>query len=203
MTLTRRPGEVERLIDVTKGEAMAAANARDGRGPSRIPWRAIGWSVPPLILLLPLVANAPWTLSDYIFAGVLMGLVGAGLEFAVRKGNPSYSMAAGVALAAIFLLLWISGAVGIIGSEQDDVNMLFLGVPAVALLGAIGALFRPTGMALAMAAAAIAQASVPVAGWVLWPASRGSIWQPEVVVLTGFFTVMWLLSAWLFRKAAD
>lgn len=168
-----------------------------------MPWRIIGWSIPPLVLLLPLVSNAPWTLSDYIFAGVVMGLVGLGVELAVRRGNPAYTMAAGLALAATFLLLWISGAVGIIGSEQDDVNMLFLGVLAVALLGSIGALFRPTGMALAMVAAAIAQACVPVAGWAFWPESRDSIWQPEVVVLTGFFTGMWLVSAWLFRKAAD
>lgn len=179
------------------------AHAQDPSGPSRFPWRTIGWSIPPLLLLVPLVGNAPWTLADYVFAAGMMGLVGLGAELAARKRNRIYSMGAGVALAATFLLIWISAAVGIIGNEQDDVNILFLGVIAVAFFGAICALFRCNGMALAMAAAAIAQATVPAAGWALWPDSRDSIWQPEVLVLTGFFTGMWLLSGWLFRKAAQ
>ena len=29
------------------------------------PWRIIGWSIPIVLLLLPLVAGAPWTLSDF------------------------------------------------------------------------------------------------------------------------------------------
>lgn len=178
------------------------ADADNSSGGHGIPWRMIGWGTAALLLLLPLVTNAPWTLSDFIFMGLLMASVGLGLELAVRKGNAAYRAAAGVALAAGFLLVWINGAVGIIGSEQEDANLLFGGVLAVALLGSIGALFRPAGMGLAMTAAAVAQALVPVVAWVLWPKSTASILQPEVLVLTGFFAGMWLLSAWLFRKAA-
>jgi hypothetical protein len=46
------------------------------------------------------------------------------------------SHAAGVALATDFLLVWINGVVGIIGSEQEDANLLHGAVLAVGLLGA-------------------------------------------------------------------
>lgn len=178
-----------------------AANADQNCRRFRIPWRIIGWGMAALILLLPLIASAPWTLSDFIFAAVLMGSVGLGLELAVRKGNAAYTMAAGVALAAAFLLVWINGAVGIIGSEREDANLLFLAVVALAFLGSVGALFRPVGMAWAMAAAAFAQALVPLIASIFQLSAAALIWSPEVVLLTGFFTAMWLVSAWLFRKA--
>src|SRR5687768_11394006 len=104
---------------------MTANVAGNGRRRG-IPWRLIGWGGAALLLLLPLVAGAPWTLADFIFAGVVFGLVGTGIELAVRKGNAAYSMAAGLALGASLLSVWITGAVGIIGSENDDANMLYL-----------------------------------------------------------------------------
>lgn len=179
------------------------ANAHHGGKGRSVRWRLIGWSTAAFLLLLPLVTNALWTLLDYVVMGALFGLVGLGLEFAVRNGNRTYTLAAAVALAAAFLLVWITGAVGIIGSENDDANLLFLGVVALALLGAMGSLFRANGMALAMAAAALAQALVPVLALTFWPQSASSVWAPEVFALTGFFTGMWLLSAWLFRKSAQ
>ena len=141
--------------------------------------------------------------SDFIFAGVMFGLVGSGLELAVRKRNAAYSLAAGLALGASLLSVWITGAVGIIGSEQDDANILYLAVILIALLGSIGALFRPSGMAVTMVAAATAELLVPFAAWVLWPEMRNAILRPEVPVMAALLVGMWLVSAWLFRKAAD
>ena len=176
------------------------ANERGRRG---IPWRLIGWGGAGLLLLLPLVARAPWTLSDFIFAGVVFGIVGTGLELAVRKGNAAYSMAAGLALGAALLSVWITGAVGIIGNEADDANILYIAVVLLALLGSIAALFRPSGMALAMAAAAVAELLVPAAAWIIWPELRGAIVKPEVPFMAALLTGMWAVSALLFRKAAQ
>jgi hypothetical protein len=176
---------------------MASAGAR-----RRIPWRLIGWGGAALLLLLPLVAGAPWTVADFLFAGVVFGLVGAGIELAVRKGNAAYSMGAGVALGASLLSVWITGAVGIIGNEADDANILYIAVVMLALLGAIASLFRPSGMAIAMASAALAELLVPVAAWLLWPELRDAILQPEVPLMGAFLTGMWAVSAWLFRKSA-
>src|SRR5688500_3795360 len=118
------------------------ASAPDSGVGRNMPWRLIGWGGAALLLLLPLVAGAPWTLADFIFAAVMFSLVGFGIEFAVRRRNSAYTMGAGAAIAAAFLQIWFTGAVGIIGNEQDDVNVLFLGVVMVGLLGSVGAMFR-------------------------------------------------------------
>ena len=175
-----------------------------GRGTN---WRAIGWGSAAFLLLLPLAAmqvseEVAWSAADFVFMAILVGSVGLGLELAARKGSSNYSRAAAVALAAAFLLVWINGAVGIIGSEDDDANLLFAGVLGVALLGAIAARLRPAGMAWAMAAAALAQASVPLVAATVGPAASVPVWSGEVLALTGAFTALWLLSAALFRRAA-
>lgn len=184
------------------------ANTQDGGRRSRIPWRIVGWGIAALILLHPLVAmqfsdEVNWHAGDFALMGALLGSVGLGFELAVRRtGNAAYRTAAGVALAATFLLVWINGAVGIIGSEQEDANLLHGGVLAVGLLGAIVARLQPARMARAMAATALAQALVPVIASTLGLRSIPSVWSSEVLALTGFFAAMWLLSAWLFRQAA-
>lgn len=110
-------------------------------------------------------------------------------------------MAAGAALAAALLLVWLSLGVGIIGRDGDPANRMYLGVIAVGLLGALAARFRPRGMAWAMAAAALAQAAVGTV------AVFGGLGRPysgalELTLLNGFFVVMFAGSAWLFRRAA-
>jgi len=113
--------------------------------------RLIVWAVVvALILLIPLVAmqftsEVNWTLSDFVFAGVL--LFGAGLtyELARKAGGIAYRAAVGVALAAAFLLVWINGAVGIIGNEDNPANLMYGGVLAVGIIGAMIARFQATG----------------------------------------------------------
>jgi hypothetical protein len=161
----------------------------------------IGWGGAALLLLMPLATRAPWSLFDYLFMGTLLGGAGLGLELAARKGNVAYRIGAGLALAAAVLLFCITGAVGIIGSEREAANLLFLGVIAVALLGAVTARFRARGLAWAMSTAALAQLLVPVGAMVWWP--EAPVWAPEVIGSTILFAGMWLLAAASFRKAAD
>src|SRR4051794_6865924 len=88
-------------------------------------WRLAGWSLAAGLLLLPLVAmhftkEVNWTVFDFLFAGLLIGGVGLVLEVAVRMTrNPFYRMAVAAALAASFLTIWVNGAVGMIGSEDN------------------------------------------------------------------------------------
>jgi hypothetical protein len=167
------------------------------------PWRVLGWGGALCLLAVPLVAGAPWTPADYVFAPVLMGAVGLGMELAARRGATGYRLAAALALAAGFLLLWMNAAVGIIGNEEEDANLLFAGVVAVALIGAAAARGRPAGMARAMLAAAAAQLAVPVVVWMLFdPAVAALLRRPEVPVLTAGFTALWLAAAGLFWRAA-
>jgi hypothetical protein len=177
-------------------------------GARAIPWRLIGWGTTGALLLLPLVAmqltdEVKWTASDFVFAGALFGIVGGTFELAVRRSaNAWFRGGVALALATAFLLVWINAALGIIGNEDNPANLMFVGVIAIALAGAIAARFRGAGMARAMLAAAVAQALIGVTAFALRLGAAEPPFFPGVLILIGFFALMWLLSAWMFRKAA-
>lgn len=176
------------------------ANEANGiKGGGKSPWRAAGWSVAALILLTPLVAmqftrEVNWTLGDFLFAGMMIGLAGIAYELTVRvSGNRNYRAGVAVALCASFLTVWVNGAVGMIGDEDNPYNLLFLAVIGVALIGSIMARFRPIGMVTAMFFAAFFQGVVAAGG--MSTDARGGM-------LSACFALIWLLSAALFRNAA-
>jgi hypothetical protein len=142
-----------------------------------------------------------WTLSGFIFAGVLLFCTGLTYELVARKAvNMAYQAAVGVALAAALLLVWISGAVGIIGTEDNPANLMYGGVLVVGIIGAIIARFKPHGMARALFAMALAQALVPVIALIIGKRQGTSV---EVLFgLSAFFVMLWVGSALLFRRAA-
>lgn len=114
--------------------------------------------------------------------------------------NP-YRSAVGIALATALILLWVNGAVGVIGSENNDANLMYFGVLAVGIVGAVIARFQPRGMSLALFTTALAQALVTLVatiGRLGFPAS-GPL---ELVLLNGFFIALWVVSACLFRQTA-
>ncbi|MEG3087772.1 hypothetical protein [Sphingomonas sp. PB4P5] len=168
-------------------------------GTSFTPWRLAGWATIVGLIALPAIAmqfttEVNWAAEDFLFAIVMLGGVGGAIELAVRAcGGWAYRAGAVVALGAGCLTLWGNAAVGIVGNESNDINMWFNAVPLVALLGAIVARFRGQGMAAAMTVTAAAQLSVGIvmalSGHVVWP-------------FTIVSTAVWLISAWLFRKAA-
>ena len=126
------------------------ASKADGSGGGRVPWRIIGWAIPVGLLTIPLINQWPWTLSDFIFMGALFAIVGGTFELALRaSGNGSYRLGAAVAIVTAFLLVWVNLAVGIIGNEDNPLNLMFFGVIVAALVGAIAARFNADGMARA------------------------------------------------------
>ncbi len=144
-----------------------------------------------------------WDAVDFAFFIALLVGVGVVYTLAVRKtDNTAYRSAVGVAIAAAFILVWVNGAVGIIGDEGNDANMMYFGVLAVGIIGAIIARFQPHGMARALFATALAHALVALIALIAGFGSTGPIWPWDILILTGFFAALWLLSAWLFRKAA-
>ena len=161
--------------------------------------RIAAWVAATLLLLLPLVAGAPWDVGDYLFAGILLfGSLGA-YEIAIRISvDNAYRAGAGVAIAAAFLLIWINAAVGITDSDAD---VMYLGVIAVGIIGALIARLKPAGMARAMFATALAQALVSVAALIagIVPAFNSAF---EILGITAIFVVLFGGSALLFREAA-
>jgi hypothetical protein len=104
-----------------------------------------------------------WGVADFAVFGSL--LVGAGVtcEMVVRKtGDSAYRFAIGVAVTAAFLVVFVNGAVGVIGNEDNDANLMYGGVLAIGIIGALIARFQPHGMARALSATALAQALVAV-----------------------------------------
>jgi fatty acid desaturase len=93
-------------------------------------------------------------------------------------------------------------AVGIIGSEDNPANLMYGGVLAVSAIGVSIARFQPAGMARALSATAFAQALVGVIALTAGFGSTSPSLPATIVFLTGFFIALWLLSAYLFRKAA-
>jgi len=162
-----------------------------------------------IILLLPLIAmqytdEVVWDLADFVVAGVLLFGTGLAYELMARKGGTvAYRAAVGIALATVFLLVWVNGAVGIIGSENNDANLMYFGVISIGIIGAIIARLQPLGMARALFVTALAQALVPVIALTIWqPTSWGAAGVFGVFVLNAFFVMLLVGSALLFKRAA-
>jgi hypothetical protein len=102
-------------------------------------------------------------------------------------------------VATALILVWVNAAVGIIG--DGPVNLMYFGVLAVGLVGALIARFRPLGMAWTLFAMAIAQMLVPAIALVVWnpPFDPGIA---PVFGLNAFFAALWVVSALLFRHSA-
>jgi hypothetical protein len=183
------------------GETMTTATRQ---GPN---WRLIGWGAAATLLALPALAmrvtdEMNWDAFDFVVWGTMLLVAGGLVELAARARNLRYTLAASVAVLATFLLVWVNLAVGIVGSENHDANLMFAAVPTVAVGGAFLARFAATGMARAMIAAALTHLLVSAvavaAGW----GAEGPIWPRDVIGAAAMFATLWLASAGLFRWAA-
>ena len=182
-----------------------------GRGRSRL--RPLIWGAAASLLLLPALAmrftaEVDWTASDFMVMGAMLAAACGIYELALwLSGDPVYRAAYGIAVATGFLTVWVNLAVGMFGSENDAINLMFAGVLLVAAMGSLLARFRPRGMARAMAATAAAQLLAAALGLAIGLATGmdegqglGLAWE---TFLTACFALPWLVSAQLFRKAAQ
>jgi len=185
-----------------------AGITENGRG-RRGGWRKAVWGTAAFLWLLPLVAMQFTTevnLVETVAYGVILSAAAGTYELALalRTRDSAYQIAAGVALAAAFLLGWVNGAVGIIGNEGQPANLMYSGVIGVGLIGALVARFRPRGLSRVLIVVALAQALVPVIALIIWPqVSWGAAGMLGVFALDAFFVMLFAGSALLFRRAAN
>jgi hypothetical protein len=163
--------------------------------------------VPSLILLIPgaamlfKVEGWAWDAGSFIVFWILIaGSVLAYKLVTSKSANRTYRIAAGVALATGVFLIWINGAVGLIGSEDNPANLMYAGVLGVGVIGAVIARLEPLGMAWALFATALAQFLVPVVALIVWRTD----FSPGVVQVFGLnfvFVLLFAGAALLFRHA--
>jgi hypothetical protein len=116
--------------------------------------------------------------------------------------NTAYRAAVAVAVGAALMLIWLMGAVGVIGIEGDRADLMYFGVLAMGISGAIVARFQPDGMARAMFVMAVATAVVGVIALLLGKheAAYSSVF--EILGLNAMFATLFVGSALLFRSAS-
>ena len=88
------------------------------------------------------------------------------------------------------------------GRTGDRANLMYVGVLAVGIVGAVIARFRPDGMARALLAMALAQALVAVIALIAGKHQAPISSVSEILGLNGLFVALFIGSAWLFRHAA-
>jgi len=122
----------------------------------------------------------------------------------LKTRNRRYRFAFGIGLAGLLFLGWVSGAVGIIGSENNPANLMYWAIPVVLLIGSLISRFKPRGMARTLFATAIVQILVPLFALFIWPAqaSWGEAGVIGVFVINLIFAMLFAVSALLFRRAS-
>lgn len=164
------------------------------------PWRLTGWFFAAALLLTPAIAMQfsrewNWGPGDFLVAAILIGGVGLGVEWAVRRSaDPAFRIAAAVALVGAFLLAWINDVAHLVAGRDHPANLLVLAIPFMGLVLGWKARWQPAGLARAML--------VMIAAQLLLAASVAATNSLKHAVVLAVLTAPWALSHLLFRRAA-
>ncbi|MED5548696.1 MAG: hypothetical protein VX529_04990 [Pseudomonadota bacterium] len=144
-----------------------------------------------------------WSFGDYAAAATLLAGFVFGAAIALKtSGQLAYRAAAFLALLSVLALIWINGAVGIIGSQSNAANLMYAAVLAIGLGGAVMARLRAAGMALTLALMAGAQVLIGLIAWLGGMGSGSPSWPQSLIGVTVIFAGAFLGAAALFRAAA-
>jgi hypothetical protein len=162
--------------------------------------RIAGWSLAAGLLALPAVAmqftdEVDWSAGDFLFAAIVFAIVGGLLELAARaSASLAYRVGAAMAVATGFLTIWITLAVGVVGTEDNPQNILYFGIVGMGICVAGAALGDPRALARGMRVTAAFQGLVCLIHVIdgVYPG----------VMIDGFFTMTWLTAGALFARAA-
>lgn len=160
-----------------------------------------------ILLLLPLMGmqfsvEVKWTLLDFIIAGML--LFGTGFTYKLITKSSSgilYRIAVGFALFSGLFLIWVNLAVRLIGSENSSANLMYYGVIAIGIIGAIIGRFKAKKMKQTLFAMAGTQALIAIVALFngMHQIPKSSV--TEVLGVNGLFITLFGIAALLFRYA--
>lgn len=172
--------------------------SNDGRL-ARLPWRPLVWGGAAALYAVPVVAKLTvegmlWDETDFIFAAVVIFGSALLVEIGLRLSHDiAYRAGVAIAVGATFLTVWSNAAVGIIGNEDNPLNLMYFAALAAIGLAVLASRFRAGALSkilFAMAAAQFAIAAIAqYHGHFTW-------------VIALFFAAIWATSGWLFAKAS-
>jgi len=105
------------------------------------------------LLFIPLIAmqfsqEVAWTPADFLIAGTLLFITGSSYVMITQNAKHlAYKVAIGLMLFSILFLIWSNLAVGIIGAEDNPINLWYFGVVLISISGMLLSRFKPTGLA--------------------------------------------------------
>jgi hypothetical protein len=118
-----------------------------------------------------------------------------------RFEHKSYKQGVWLLLFGCLLLFWINGAVGIIGSENNDANIMYICVPGLGFIVASLGGYGPEPMKRALLTMAGVQFLIAIIALLFSLGTDGNSWPKDVIGATVFFVFLWLLSASRFHAA--
>ena len=124
----------------------------------------------------------------------MLAIAASLFDLATRTGGDLARQAAlALTIGTGLLMTWANLAVGLVGGEDDPVNLMFWTPLVVAFLGGVLVRFRPKPFSLVLVVTAAAQMAPAIIAAVMgWGLALGP---------AAFFSLMWLGAAALFRMA--
>ena len=118
------------------------------------------------LLLIPYAASfiteeMEWTASDYFIVWVMLFVTGTFYAFISRLSSGLiYRSAVAVSCFTGLFMVWSNLAVGIIGNEDNPVNLVYFILIMVGLIASFAVRFKPRGLAYVTGGMAIALAVI-------------------------------------------
>lgn len=156
------------------------------------------------LMTIPLMAKLfvddfQWTGFDFLAATLMLLAAGTFYQVIARKAlNTTYRVACALAAFTSLFLLWANLAVGLIGSENNPANLMYLGVLGVEFLGIAIARFEARKMGITMFATA---AAVAVVGLIALIGNMGDA-VTETIGVNAMFVFLFGMAGLLFRNAS-
>ncbi len=167
------------------------------------------WAAAIIVWSIPLVAQhwtsqMAWSLADFGMFGGLVAGVALALVHVSQSPHPwSYRLAAVIAAATAATVIFVNAAVGLVGADGADANLMFFPIAAAAVAG--GVFWRQDPHALARLFLGVGATQIGWSGAVilfgLIPESGRYIW--DGFVSATLFGGFWLFAALLFRRTTQ
>jgi hypothetical protein len=168
-------------------------------------WRLAMWGGAALLLSLPAIAMAffpdagvDWSFGDFVLMGTMLFVACSVVEVGAHLAdNFAYLCGFIFAVGTGFVTVWVNIAVGMIQDEGNPMNLVFLGVLVVAIVGTLLARFKASGMSTVMLVTGATQALIGLCVLAF------GMDNAFTAMLIAAFALPWWVSAGLFRVSAN